>query len=191
MTDQRAMPAGRTGCYPGTFNPPTVAHLAVAEAALVAGHLDRVDLVVSRISLGKEDLADPPLAARLALLHHVASARPWLAVVVRHARLVADLAAGYDAVIMGADKWHQVNDPAWYDHDLTRRDGALARLPEVLVAPRADDELSELRGRPGVTVLSVGSIHRLVSAAAIRAGQPGSRAWIPPEVTAFSGSDTE
>ena len=39
---------------------------------------------------------------------------------------------------MGADKWEQVNDPAWYGDDVGARDAALAALPRVLVAPRAD-----------------------------------------------------
>ena len=33
------------GCYPGSFNPPTVAHLAVAESAVEQAGLDRLDLV--------------------------------------------------------------------------------------------------------------------------------------------------
>ena len=37
---------------------------------------------------------------------------------------------------MGADKWAQVRDPAWYGDDPRRRDAALAALPRVLVVPR-------------------------------------------------------
>ena len=58
----------RIGAYPGSFNPPTTAHLAVAEAALTRGGLDRVDLVLSRRPLGKEHVAAPTLADRLDLL---------------------------------------------------------------------------------------------------------------------------
>ncbi|MCU1499876.1 MAG: hypothetical protein JWM47_3829 [Acidimicrobiales bacterium] len=178
----------RVGCYPGSFNPPTVAHLAVAEAARDAAALDRVDLVVSRVALGKPDQAVPTLADRLAVLAEVAASRPWLGVVVSDHRLVVDLAEGYDAVVMGADKWRQVNDPAWYDGDGERRDHAVARLPRVLVAPRADDDLVELppeRGGPLVTVLAVGEGHRPVSATAVREGRPGARAWLLPEAAAF------
>ncbi|MDT1909227.1 hypothetical protein, partial [Acinetobacter baumannii] len=35
----------RIGAYPGTFNPPTIAHLAVADAARAQRRLDRVVLV--------------------------------------------------------------------------------------------------------------------------------------------------
>ena len=37
-----------------------------------------------------------------------------LGVVVSDDRLIADQAAGYEVVVMGADKWAQVVDPAWY-----------------------------------------------------------------------------
>ena len=60
------------GCYPGSFNPPTVAHLAVAEAAVRAAGLTRLDLVVSRVALGKEDLPADTLAERVAVLEAVA-----------------------------------------------------------------------------------------------------------------------
>ncbi len=170
---------GLVGCYPGTFNPPTVAHLAVAAAALEAGALDRLDLVLSRRPLGKERPQVPILADRVALLSEVAASRPWLDVVVGDARLVVDLAAGYDAVVMGADKWRQVIDPAWYDGDTTARDDVLARLPRVLVAPRGGD-------RPdGVDLLEVDQAHGEVSATAVREARPGAHSWLLPEAAAF------
>lgn len=172
----------RVGCYPGSFNPPTVAHLAVAEAALLAGDLDRVDLMVSRSALGKEDVAVPSLADRVGVLRHVAATRPWLGVAVRAHQLVADLAAGYDAVVMGADKWRQVNDVSWYGGDATARDAAVAGLPLVLVAPRADDDLVE---PAGVLVLRLPAGHRHVSATAVRSGEAGARSWMVPEAAAF------
>ena len=81
--------SARIGCYPGSFNPPTVAHLAVAEAALDVGNLDRIDLVVSRVALGKEGRALPTLDDRLSVLRDVAATRPWLGVVVSHHQLIA------------------------------------------------------------------------------------------------------
>lgn len=170
---------GLVGCYPGTFNPPTVAHLAVAAAAHETGALERLDLVLSRRPLGKERPQVPTLADRVALLREVAASRPWLDVVVGDARLVVDLAAGYDAVVMGADKWRQVIDPAWYDGDTTARDDVLSRLPRVLVAPRAGD-------RPdGVDLLEVDEAHSEVSATAVREALPDARSWLLPEAAAF------
>ena len=125
------------GVYPGSFDPPTIAHVAIAEAARAAGALAALDLAISRLALGKDATAQRPLASRLAALERLTDARPWLHVVVTDAQLIADIAAGYDVVVMGADKWAQVRDPAWYGDDVRARDRALARLPRVLVAPRA------------------------------------------------------
>ncbi len=172
----------RLGCYPGSFNPPTVAHLAVAEAALVAGDLDRVDLVVSRSALGKAAVAVPTLSDRVDVLRQVAATRPWLQVVVSDHRLVADLAAGYDAVVMGADKWRQVKDPSWYGGGRVARDAAVAGLPLVLVAPRADDDVAE---PADVVVLRLPADHRPVNASAVRSGEAGARSWMLPEAAAF------
>ncbi len=182
---RRSRTGGRIGCYPGSFNPPTIAHLAVAEAAVRAGALVHLDLLVSRDALGKDGVTIPSLADRLEVLRVVASTRSWLGVVVSDHRLIADLAEGYDAVVMGADKWRQVNDPAWYDNDHTARDAALARLPLVLVAPRADDHLPGARELSGVELLPVGEDHGHVNATAIRAGDPQARAWLLPEAAAF------
>lgn len=169
------------GCYPGSFNPPTVAHLAVAEAAVRAAGLTRLDLVVSRVALGKEDLPADTLAERVAVLEAVAATRPWLGVAVTDARLVTDIARGYDAVVMGADKWHQVNDPSWYP-DEAARDAAVASLPLVLVAPRGDD-------RPdGVRLLDVDDAHLHVNATAVREGEPHAAGWGLPEAGASGSS---
>ncbi|HWJ97441.1 MAG TPA: hypothetical protein VNQ33_04730 [Acidimicrobiales bacterium] len=162
------------GCYPGSFNPPTVAHLAVAQAAVDAAGLDRLDLVVSRVALGKEHLPEATLAERVGVLESVAASRPWLRVAVTDARLITDIARSYDAVVMGADKWRQVNDAAWYA-DEAERDAAVASLPLVLVAPRGDD-------RPdGVRLLDLDDAHRHVSATAVRDGAEHARGWVLPE----------
>jgi hypothetical protein len=168
----------RVGCFPGSFNPPTVAHLAVAEAAVRQAGLDRLDLVLSRVPLGKETLVVPTVEERRAVLQAVAATRPWLGVAVTIERLIADVAAGYDAVVMGADKWAQVLDPAWYGDSREARDAAVARLPRVLVAPRAGE-------RPdGVELLVVAREHHGVSASAFRAGHAHARGWVLPEAVA-------
>ena len=163
------------GCYPGSFDPPTVAHLAVAEAAVAAAGLLRLDLVVSRAALGKEHLGDETIASRVSTLEQVAANRPWLGVVVTDRRLIVDIAEGYDLVVVGADKWRQVTDPTWYGGDPSARDAALARLPRVLVAPRGDDRPDD------VELLEIHPELRDVSASAIRSGAPHAAGWILPE----------
>jgi hypothetical protein len=151
----------RVGCYPGSFDPPTVAHLAVAEAARAAHRLDRVELVVSRVPLGKRVVVRPTLDDRVAVLERLAARVGWLGVVVSDRRLIADLAEGYDVVIMGADKWAQVQDPAFYDGSHAARDAAVARLPELALAPRGTDDAGHLDVDPDL---------RHVSSTAARAG---------------------
>lgn len=126
----------RSGVYPGSFDPPTRAHEAIARAALTHLGLDRVIWVVSRVALGKAPAATPRFDDRLDVLRAVASGREWLEIRTTDAQLVADIATGHDAVVMGADKWAQVNDPVFYGNDPGLRDAALARLPQVAVAPR-------------------------------------------------------
>lgn len=178
MSDDRPI-----GCYPGSFNPPTVAHLAVAEAAVAAAGLVRLDLVLSRVALGKEDLDRPTVDERAVLLHQVASTRPWMGVVVTDHRLIVDIAQPYDVVVVGADKWRQINDPAWYGDDpaspqaIDGRVAALAALPRILVAPRAGDRPDD------VEVLDVDEAHHHVNATDVRAAASHADGWMLPEAS--------
>ena len=152
------------GVYPGSFDPPTIAHVAIAEAAVRAAALGQLDLAISRVTLGKDAATQRPLDARLAALERLTVSRPWLRVVVTDAQLITDIAAGYDVVVMGADKWAQVRDPAWYGGDTAARDDALARLPRVLVVPRPGFDVV------GADVLEVPVDLGSVSSTAARAG---------------------
>jgi hypothetical protein len=166
----------RTGCYPGSFNPLTVAHLAVGEAAVAAHGLDRVDLVVSRRALDKEHVERPLLEHRLAVLEQAAASRPWLGVVVRDAQLIVELARGYDVVVMGADKWAQVLDPSYYAGGAAERDAAVAALPTLAVVDRPPDLA------PAEHRLDVHPDHHPVSSSEVRAGR---HEWMAPEAAAF------
>jgi hypothetical protein len=105
-------------------------------------------------------------------------------VAVTDARLIVDQAEGYDAVIMGADKWAQVVDPAWYGGSAAARDRAVARLPRVLVAPRAGE-------RPaGVELLDLPAHVADVSSTAVRSGAPHAARWVLPSTPRPNRSDT-
>lgn len=119
--------------YPGTFDPPTVAHLAIASAAHEQCGVERVDLLVNESPLGKTGVR--PLETRVAMLEAIARTRLWLSVVVTDHVHVADIAEDYDVLVMGADKWAQVLDPTFYASVATR-DAAVRRLPQLAVAPR-------------------------------------------------------
>jgi hypothetical protein len=165
------------GAFPGSFDPPTRAHLAIAEAAWRQGGLERLDLVVSRRPLEKAGRL-PLLEHRLEVLERLAASRPWLGVAVSEAQLVADLVEGYDLVVMGADKWAQVNDPAWYPKGAPERDAALARLPRALVVPRPPH-------RPGrAQVLELAGLEGVSSTRA----RQGRRELMAPEAAAFDAA---
>lgn len=141
----------RRGAFPGSFNPPTTAHLQIAETARHHHGLDQVDLIVSRVAIGKETVAIPRFEDRVAVLERVAAVRPWLSVVVVDAQLIAELAAGYDVVVMGEDKWEQIQDAAYYGGSEAERDDALGRLPVVHLVERDPDGVSSTGARSGRT----------------------------------------
>lgn len=126
----------RSGVFPGSFNPPTIAHLAIARTARDVHRLDRVVLSVSRTALAKEHVDRPPFDERLAVLRASVSHLDWLVVGVTDEQLIVEVATGFDLLVVGADKWHQIHDPAWYGNDPTARDEAIARLPPVAIVPR-------------------------------------------------------
>jgi predicted RNA-binding protein with PIN domain/nicotinic acid mononucleotide adenylyltransferase len=157
--------AAHTGVYPGTFDPLTVAHLAIADAARGHAGLDRLDLALSTVALGKEHLDRAGVERRASDIRATTRARPWLDVVVTDAQLIADIAAGYDVVVMGADKWAQVRDLQWYGGDPVARDAALAAMPRVLVAPRPGFDTD------GAEILAVDPAFVHVSSSRARAGE--------------------
>ena len=176
----------RRGVYPGTFNPPTVAHLAVAVAARAQRGLHTVDLVLSRRPINKEHVEVPSFADRVAVLEAVSRRISWLQVKITEATLIVDIAEGYDVVIMGADKWEQVKDPRYYADDVAR-DDAVRRLPEVALAPRPPVNI------PIGMALHLPDHFGEVSSSAVRAGHAH---WMLPEAAEFdrltgAWSDTE
>jgi hypothetical protein len=171
---------GGVACYPGSFNPPTVAHLAIASAAVATCGVARVDLVVSRVALAKEHVQHPPFDERVAVLQAVASARsPWLGLRVTDDQLLVDVARGYDLLVVGADKWAQVLDVAFYGGSASARDAAVAALPPVAVVPRPGHEHVALPA--GAVVLSLPDD---VAAASSTAAREGRRDWMVPEAAA-------
>ncbi len=171
----------RLGVYPGSFDPVTIAHLHVAEIAVETCGLDRLELNISVATLGKDDHVLTPVAERLGHLHALVADRPWLGARSTTASLLADVAEGFDVLVVGADKWHQLLDVAWYG-SVAARNAALARLPVVAVAPRAgwtlpgDDAAAAPPAGVEVVVLPTDPVHHHVSATAVREGRHDWRA---------------
>ncbi|MEX1217599.1 MAG: hypothetical protein WEA11_03660 [Acidimicrobiales bacterium] len=167
--------------YPGSFDPPTIAHVHVALVALEQLGLARVDFAISSHTLGKDDARLTPIDDRVAELQAIAGDDPRLGVIVTGDSLLADIAESYDVVIVGADKWHQILDPVWYG-GRPERDEALQRLPRVALAPRPPwplaGEDASADPPPGVEViiLDTDPVHHPVSATEVRAGRQEWRA---------------
>jgi len=167
----------RTGAYPGTFDPPTTAHVAIAEAARRQCGLDAVDFVVNAGPLGKSGVR--PLESRVAMLSALTNGRPWLRVVVTDRLHLADIAESYDVLVLGADKWAQVLDPAFYG-SAEERDAAVARLPLLAVAPRGGLPVPD-----ACVVLEIDAALAEVSSTAARAGRLDV---VAPEARSLLGS---
>lgn len=160
----------RRAVFPGSFDPPTIAHLAIADAALAQCGCDHLTFILSRAALGKEE-RDRSLQRRADTLRELVAARPDLSVEIREARLIAELAVGYDVVVVGADKWAQVLDPAWYDGPAAHA-AALASLPHVAVVPRPPTPLTADHAVVALTLLTLADetlAH--VSSSAVRNGR--------------------
>lgn len=191
-TDDRTPPYARrvvetsdapslVGVYPGTFDPATVAHVHLAEQAIAQLGLCRLDFAISTVTLGKDDDSLSPIEVRLDQLRTLTAGRDDLAVTASPKSLLADLAEGYDVVVVGADKWHQLLDPEWYG-GIAARNAAMSRLPTVAVAPRppwtTPDNDPSAAPPPDITVvvLDTDPRHHPVSATAVRAGRDDWRA---------------
>ena len=162
-------------CYPGTFHPPTVAHLAVAHAAIEQLGIDRVVFVLSRHTLGKDDSILPAPVHRAQELKSLTEIHgDRFDVAISNHSLLVEIAGGFDWVIVGADKWHQINELRWYSNDRTQRDAAVAALPRVAIVPRPPFEVPERS--PARTVLHIAEHFGEVSSTAVRAGRLDWRA---------------
>ena len=168
--------AERVGAYPGSFNPPTIAHIAIAAAAREQRSLDRVVFVLSRSPIDKEHVDRPLFEHRVEVLHAEAARHHWMAVEVTDDRLLVDIAHGYDVLVMGADKWAQINDPAYYGDDPRARDAAVSALPALAIAPRPPFSV------PPEHSLIVDAAHVIVSSSDARGG---ATEWMAPAARAF------
>ena len=168
----------RLGVYPGSFNPPTIGHLAIAQAAMDQRSLERVDLAVSRVPLGKELAVVPAFDDRISVLEASVADIDGVEVVVTELQLLVDIAQGYDVVVMGADKWAQVQDPVFYGDSVEARDRAVEGLLvlELAIAPRPPFEA------PTGAELDISSEMAVVSSSGARQGR---LEWMTPAARAF------
>ncbi len=132
----------KIGIYPGSFNPPTLAHAAIAEAALSEHDLDRLDIVMSKSALGKSNVTYPKFSDRVHVVRSSFAEFDNIDVVVTDKQLLSEMSQGYDLLVLGSDKWTQIQERRWYPDDRARTT-ALAALPTVTVAARSTIDLPQ------------------------------------------------
>ena len=130
----------------------------------------------------------PAFEDRIAVLEASVADIDGVEVVVTDHQLLVDIAQGYNVVVMGADKWAQVQDPTFYGNSLKARDRAVEALLELelAIAPRPPFEVpagSELNiGPEMVEVSSSGARQGRVEwmTVAARAFDAATGAWSDP-----------
>ncbi|HLW16517.1 MAG TPA: nicotinate-nicotinamide nucleotide adenylyltransferase [Actinomycetota bacterium] len=192
-------PAARrnVALLPGSFNPPTAAHMLLAERALQEG-FDCVILLLARNTVGKQPSGLIPEDRLLAMRALTGGS---FGVGASSHGLYADQAEAAQALypeaeitfLVGSDKVEQIFDPRWYNDP----DRALERLfgsARLVVAPRADqdellrsvldapqnrrfaDRVSILRLHPAVSDLSSTRVRGMLRSGAEPSG------LVPPRV---------
>ena len=158
VTPHAAPSPRRLALLAGSFNPPTMAHLALAAAAAATGLADEVTLTISRVTVDKETVTRATLLDRLLVLSLLlerlngsGSAALFSAGLINRG-LYADQALAVRSAlpslealyfVVGFDKILQVMDPRYYD-DRDRALDGLFSLASFLVAPRAERSSADL-----------------------------------------------
>lgn len=201
-------PRGNIIVFPGSFNPPTLAHLAMLrQARKVArrwgGHW-QVYAALSKQIVDKEMVERMTLLDRVVLLEWVLKSHVKHAgILLLNRGLYVEQARGIRAAfprvrrlsfLIGFDKIVQIFDPRYY----TDRDAALHELfalAQLLVAPRGkygEHELRELLARPEnrpfasyVRPLPLAAEYRDISSTQVRQGADPQLREIPEEARDF------
>ncbi len=201
------LPEEKIIAFPGSFNPPTTAHLAMLKQAWQFARLHSPMNVYAAISThitDKERVQRPLLLDRIALLETVLRKH------VRHTGIllfnrglyVEQAEAIHSAFpqvrklyfLIGFDKIVQIFDPRYY----REREQALHELfalADFLVAPRDEagpEELKRLLNQPEnrqyagyVHALALNTTYRNISSTNIRQSPLAHRQDVPPEVLRF------
>jgi cytidyltransferase-like protein len=138
----------RVAVLPGSFDPITIAHAALAEAA--AAWADLTILLYSVRTIAKEETVEPPLLSepdRIRSLQAFSRGKAGLEVgLCSHGLLVDQVRAARDRfasarlrLAVGSDKLLQLLDPTWYE-DPEAALAALFEQAEVMYALREGEE---------------------------------------------------
>jgi nicotinamide-nucleotide adenylyltransferase len=201
------VPRGSIIVFPGSFNPPTKAHLGLLrQAQRYANRHAPMQLYAafSKVTVDKENVERPLLLDRILLLSEVLQKElPYTGIMLFNRGLYVEEAEAvrnsFPAVkqlffLIGFDKIVQILDPHYYKD----RNGALKdlfNLAQLLVAPRGKDgaeQLAELLNRPEnclfapfIHELPLSSAYRNMSSTEVREHPEARRRDVPPEVEEF------
>jgi len=194
--------------FPGSFNPPTTAHLALLKQAQQFARLQHQPMYLyaafSKRTIDKETVERPLLQERVLLLQEVLKKRlPHAGVLlfnrglyVEQAQAIRQAFPGVRRIffLMGFDKIVQILDPRYYD-DRDAALGELFQLADLLVAPRGDDGEGELRAllqepqnkrfARSIHPLPFSTNYRYISSSQIRQEEGLEARDVPQEVRRF------
>ncbi len=200
-------PRGSIIVFPGSFNPPTNAHLALLKQARSYARAHEpmyLYAAISKQTVDKERVERPLWVDRLMLLDTLLTRRfAHTGILLFNRGLYVEQAeairSAFPAVwrilfLLGFDKIVQIFDPHYYQD----RDAALQRLfalAEVLVVPRGDDGaealhalLQQPQNQPFarfVHALPFATHYRYISSTQMRQGVPAALHEVPQEVRQF------
>jgi len=198
--------------FPGSFNPPTTAHLALLKQARHFARLEasrgrepmQLYTALSKHIVDKETVERPLLLDRILLLDNLLRSRfPRAGILLFNRGLYVEQAQAVHIAfpqvrrllfLIGFDKIVQILDPHYYeDRDAALRN--LFALAELLVAPRGDEgarSLDELLQRPEnqpfaryIHILPFDPAYREISSTQIRQHASLHQHEIPHEVRRF------
>ena len=178
----------RLAVFPGTFNPVTVAHLALARAAL--SHVDEVVLVLPRVFPHKE-YAGASFEARVGMLCTAVGRNQPISVAASDRGLFVEIAAECRAVygpevalsfLCGRDAAERI---AGWDYGRPEALPEMLRQFDLLVAARQGEYDPPAALRAAVHRLDLAGEFDRVSASEVRARIARGEAWehlVPPEI---------
>ncbi|GAC1565801.1 MAG: hypothetical protein NVS3B14_04760 [Ktedonobacteraceae bacterium] len=200
-------PQGDIIVFPGSYNPPTKAHLALLKQARQFGSLHggmRVYAAMSKRTTDKESVERPLLVDRILLLDTlIHNHLRHTGILLFNRGLYVEQAEAIRTAfhklrrlyfLLGFDKIVQIFDPHYYeDRDKALRE--LFALAEILVAPRAAAGASELTTlltqaenvpfARHVHLLPLEAGYRDISSSRIRQSPAAHQQDMPPEVRRF------
>jgi nicotinic acid mononucleotide adenylyltransferase len=200
-------PHGSVIVFPGSFNPPTTAHIALLKQARVFARAHEsmtLYAAFSKRTVDKEAVERPLLLDRIVLLDDILRKRlPHSGILLFNCGLYVEQAEAVQQsfprvkrilFLLGFDKIVQILDPHYYQD----RDASLSELfkrAELLVAPRGnagEKELADLlqqaqnqRFTRFIHLLPFNATYRNISSTAARQGANGSASEVPQEARLF------